>query len=244
MNDARTLETLRALRLSAMADVYEASLRLGPKDAHTPAELVARMTEAECNARHERRTARLLKKAALRIPASLEEIDFSPERNLDRSVIGNLADMEWVARGATVLMSGPTGVGKSFLACAFAHEACLRGISTRYYRATKLFPMLRMARGDGSYLQEVQRLAKTSLVIIDDFGLTPLEPQDRLSLLEILDDRYRKAGTIIAGQPPVSAWHDIIAEPTIADAVMDRLAHTPYIFDLKGGSRRTKDYAN
>jgi DNA replication protein DnaC len=240
MNDTRTLETLRSLRLSAMADAYEASLRLGPTDAHTSGELVARMAEAEWNARHERRTTRLLKKAALRVPASLDEVDFSPERNLDRSVIGNLADMDWIARGATVLVTGPTGVGKSFLACAFGYEACLRGISTRYYRATKLFPALRMARGDGSYLQEIQRLAKTSLLIIDDFGLTPLEPEDRLSLLEILDDRYRRTGTIIAGQPPVSTWHELIGEPTIADAVMDRLAHTPYIFELKGGSRRSK----
>lgn len=244
MNDTGTLETLRALRLTAMADAYEASLRLGPKEAHTSTELVARMAEAEWNARHERRTTRLLKKAALRIPASLDEINFSPDRNLDHSAIGNLADMEWVARGSTVLITGATGVGKSFLACAFGHEACLRGISTRYYRATKLFPMLRMARGDGSYFQEIQRLAKTSLLIIDDFGLTPLEAEDRLSLLEILDDRYRRAGTIIAAQLPVSAWHDIVGEPTIADAVMDRLAHTPYIFDLKGGSRRANDHTD
>ena len=176
----------------------------------------------------------------LRVPASIDEIEFSPERNLNRGVIQQLAAMDWIARGATILITGPTGSGKSFLACAFGHEACLQGITTRYLRATKLFPLLRMARGDGSYFQEIQRLAKTSLLIIDDFGLMPLETDDRLTLLEILDDRYRKAATIIAAQPPVSTWHKLIGEPTVADAVMDRLAHTPYIFELKGGSRRKK----
>ena len=128
--------------------------------------------------------------------------------------------------------------GKSFLACAFGHEARLQGISTRYLRATKVFPLLHMVRGDGSYFEEIQRLAKTSLLIIDDFRLMPLESDDRLTLLEILDDRYRKARTIIVAQPPVSAWHKLIGEPTVAEAVMDRLAHTPYVFELKGGSRR------
>jgi DNA replication protein DnaC len=240
MNDTQTIATLKSLHLSAMAEVYEASLRLGPSQAQTTGELVAQMAEAEFNARQQRRTERLLKRANLRVPASIDEIEFSPERNLDRSLIQRLSTLEWIARGSTILITGPTGSGKSFLACAFAHEACLQGITTRYIRATKLFPQLHMARGDGSYFDEIQRLAKTSLLIIDDFGLMGLEADDRLALLEILDDRYRKAATIIAAQTPVSTWHTLIGEPTIADAVMDRLAHTPYIFQLKGGSRRKK----
>jgi DNA replication protein DnaC len=244
MNDTQTIAMLKSLHLSAMADVYEASLRLGPSESQTIGELLAQMAEAESNARQQRRTERLLKKASLRISASIDEIEFSPERKLDRGVIQQLSTLEWITRGSTILITGPTGSGKSFLACAFGQEACLQGITTRYIRATKLFPLLHMARGDGSYFDQIQRLAKTSLLIIDDFGLMGLEADDRLALLEILDDRYRKAGTIIAAQAPVSTWHTLIGEPTIADAVMDRLAHTPYIFELKGGSRRKKHRAD
>ena len=238
MNDSNTIEILKSLRLFGMADAYEASLRLG--SGQTTAEVVAHMAEVELNVRNDRKTERLLKNARLRIPASIDEIEFSPERNLDRDAIQRLAAMDWVNRGSTVLITGPTGAGKSFLASAFGHEACLRGMSTRFLPATKLFPFLRMARGEGSYFDEIKRFAKTALLIIDDFGLMPLENDDRLALLEILDDRYRKAATIIAAQIPISAWHKVIGEPTIADAIMDRLAHTPYIFELKGGSRRKK----
>jgi len=243
MNPSATLESLRSLRLSGMADVYESTIRLGDT-AVTATELVARMAEAETNRRHQRTTERLLKHARLRLPATFDQIVFSPERNLDRNTIQTLSDMQWIIRGDTVLITGPTGAGKSYLACAFGYEACLRGLTTRYVRATKLFPTLRMARGDGSYLDEIKRFARTQLLIIDDFGLTPLDADDRLALLELLDDRYRTAGTIIAAQVPIDTWHDVIGEPTIADAIMDRLAHTPWIFGLKGESRRAKPDLN
>jgi len=244
MNETQTLEMLKSLRLFAMADVYEAFLRFGPSDSRTTGELIAEMAESEWNAKWNRKTERLLKKAQLRIPASLDEIDYSPERNIEKGVLQSLAQMEWVKNGSTILITGATGVGKSFLACALGTEACLHGFSTRYFGAPKLFRKLRMARGEGTYTDEMKRLAKTSLLIIDDFGLMPLEHDDRLALLEILEDRYRKAATIIAAQIPVASWHHTIGEPTIADAIMDRLAHTPYIFELKGGSRRKKDPPN
>jgi len=226
-----------------MADAFETSLRVGTNGV-TASDVVAAMAEAEWNLRYRRKTDRLLKTAALRLPATLDGIAFSPERNLDRNTVQTLGTMEWVARGDTLLVTGPTGAGKSYLACAFGHEACLRGFPTRYVRTTKLFPALRMARGDGTYLEEIRRLARTRLLIIDDFGLTPLDADDRLALLEILDDRYRNAGTIIAAQVPIGTWHELIGEPTIADAIMDRLAHTPWIFELKGASRRKNSHEN
>ncbi len=243
MNTSATIDALRALRLSGMADVYETTLRLGNQNMST-AEIIAQMTEAECNLRHQRKTERLLKQARLRLPATLDSIVYSPERNLDRNTIQTLSDMQWVERGETVLVTGPTGAGKSYLACALAHEACLRGITARYLRATKLFPALQMARGDGTYLDEIKRLARTQLLIIDDFGLVTLDTDDRLALLEILDDRYNAAGTILAAQIPIETWHELIGEPTIADAIMDRLAHTPWILNLKGASRRANTKKN
>jgi len=240
MNPVSTIDTLRSLKLPAMADIYEASLRLTPTEAPTTGELLARMSEAEWNLRQQRKTNRLLKQATLRIPASLDRITFSPERNLNADAIGTLSTMEWAKNGETVLITGPTGVGKSFLACALGHEACLKGITTRYRPAIKLLPELRMARIDGSYHEHILKLYRTGLLIIDDFALQPLTADDRLALLEILDDRYNRAGTVIVSQLTVNTWHELIGEPTIADAVMDRLAHTPWVFELKGGSRRAK----
>ena len=151
MNDSKTIEMLRTLRLAAMADVFETSFRLGPSHSQSLGELVAHVTEAEWSAREHRRTERLLKQAALRILASLEEIEFSKQRNLERGAFMTLASIDWVKRGSTILITAATGAGKTFIACALGHEACLRGISTRYVPATKLFPQLRSAHGDGSY---------------------------------------------------------------------------------------------
>jgi len=233
MNDQQTIDILKSLRLFAMADIFQTSLRLPSPNAPSAAQLIAEMAEAEQSAQRTRRTNRLLRAARLRFGDGLQ-------RNIDRGLLTQLATMEWVDRGATVLITGPTGVGKSFLACALGTEACLRGISTRYAPAAKLFQALRTARGEGIYVREIERIRKTSLWILDDFALTPMEAQDRHSLLEIIDDRYRESATIISAQLPVAQWHEAIDESTIADAIMDRLAHTPYIIELKGGSQRKK----
>ncbi|HUZ18919.1 MAG TPA: IS21-like element helper ATPase IstB [Spirochaetia bacterium] len=238
MNDTQTLEKLRSLRLYGMAEAFAVLLQLGPTDKRTPEEVLAELTDAEWDSRQNRRSARLLKAARLRYQATFEEITYSPERNLDRKAVRALGSQEWIQRGATVLVTGATGVGKSFLACAIGQQACLTGIATRYEQAPKFFPRLRQARGDGTYRREIERLARTPLFILDDFGLIALDDNDRVSLLEILEDRYGRTATVIASQLPVAKWHACIGQPTIADAIMDRLAHTPFIFELKGGSMR------
>ena len=242
MNDTKTLELLRSLRLTAMADVFSTALHLGTAHTQPLSELLAYMVEAEINSRSERRSQRLLKQALIRIPASLEEVDLSPERNIPQGLFTALATLEWINRGHTLLITGKTGAGKSFYACALAHEACLQSYKTRYFSASKLFLHFRMARGDGSYLDELQKLAKTALLVIDDFGLTPLIHEDCLTLYDILEDRYHTSGTIITSQLPVTAWHPLLHDPTLADAIMDRIVHQAHRIDLAGESMRKKQH--
>jgi DNA replication protein DnaC len=240
MNDTKTLELLHSLRLTAMADVYTTALQLGTAHTQPVSELLAYMVEAEINRRRERKSQRLIKQAQIRIPASLEEVDLSPERGIPQGLFTSLATLDWVNYGHTLLVTGKTGSGKSFFASALAYESCLQGIKTFYVSASKLFLQFRMAKGDGSYLDELQKLAKIPVVVIDDFGLAPLTQEDCLIFYDVLEDRYHKTGTIITSQLPVTAWHSLLLDPTLADAIMDRIAHTPYKIDMKGGSQRRK----
>jgi DNA replication protein DnaC len=241
MSEEQTLQKLRALRLSGMADAFESYLHFGPADKRSASEVLAELTDAEWDTRINRRSDRLLKHARLRLQATLEELTYSPERNLDRKAVHKLSGEEWLRSGSTVLITGATGSGKSFLACAIGRHACLAGVPTRYEQAPKFFPRLKQCRGEGTYRREIERIARTALLILDDFGLVAMDTEDRIALLEVLEDRYARAATVIASQLPVAKWHGSIGDATIADAVMDRLAHTPYIFELKGGSlRKTK----
>lgn len=237
---AQTIEKLRSMRLHGMAEALELEQRTGAR-SQSASELLAGITDAEWDSRDKRRTSRLLKQAKLRFNATLDQLDYRPERNLDRDMVARLHGTDWIYEGSSVLITGPTGAGKSFLACALGREACLSGVATRYEPTPKLFPRLRECRGEGTYAKEIERIAKTPLVIIDDFGLLPFDVNDRLALLEILEDRYRKWATVVVSQLPLDSWHEAIGEPTVADAILDRLAHTPFIFDLKGGSMRKQD---
>ena len=187
------------------------------------ADRLSLLLEREKTDQEQRRYQRLKGHAKLHLDATIEDLNFKAPRGLDRSLVLRLASGQWIRDGQTVLVSGATGSGKSYLACAFGHQACRLGISTRYYRVSRLLDELTLARGDGSYPKLVQRLARTWLLVLDDWGLASLSGQGRHDLLEVLDDRYARRGTLLASQVPVEHWHDVVGDPTFGDAILDRL---------------------
>ena len=186
------------------------------------------------------RLRRLLKKARLRQQASLEDIDYDASRGLKRQALLELSNPEWVAAPRNVLISGPTGVGKTFIACALGNAAARSGYTVLYVRAPRLFETLQQSRGDGSHLKALTRLAKVQLLIIDDLLLTPLSDWERRDLLEVVEDRYQLGATVVTSQCPIGDWHPNIGDPTLADAICDRLLHNAYRIELRGDSMRTK----
>ena len=197
------------------------------------------LVDRECTARENRKLANLLKKARLRYPgACLEEIDFRTPRGLSKDVLLTLARNGWISSKQNVILTGPTGVGKTFVACALGNSACRAGISTWYIRLPRLLQELAIARADGSYGKLLTWLSRISVLIIDDWGLAPLADRERRDLLEVLEDRHDVSSTIISSQLPIEQWHDVIANPTVADAVCDRLLHNSHKLILKGESMR------
>jgi len=192
----------------------------------------------ELTERENRRLGTRLKKAKLRHACCIEDLDFRAPRGLDKSLILSLAACAWIAKGINVLVTGPTGVGKSYLACALGHKACLEGQSVLYLRLPRLLEELRLAKADGSYGKLMMTYAKTSLLVLDDWGLTPLGDEQRRDLLELLEDRHGLRSTIVTSQLPVENWHDYLGDPTLADAILDRLVHNAYKINLKGESMR------
>ena len=198
------------------------------------------LVDAEWDFREERALKRRLRTAKIKQQACVEDIDYRHPRGLDRSVMRSLASCRVVKEGKNERMTGPTGVGKSYLACALAHQACLKGYSSFYIRAPRLSEELLLSRADGSHLKFLSKLAKFDLVVIDDWGIAPLKDQERHDLLEVIEDRSQDKSTIVTSQLPPSSWHDFIGDPTIADAIMDRLIHNTHKIELKGGSMRKK----
>jgi DNA replication protein DnaC len=201
---------------------------------------LALLLERETTSRDDRRLTRLLQVAKLHIPACVEDLDFRSPRGLDRSLVLRLASGQWIRDHDNVLISGATGTGKSYIACAFGHSACRLGLSTRYFRFSRLLSQLALARADGSYPKLLDRLAKTQLLVLDDFGLAPLSDPERRDLLEVLDDRYSTRATLVTSQLPFDHWHDVLADATFADAILDRLVHNAHRITLKGPSMRRK----
>lgn len=234
-----TLDRLRQLGLHGMAQALDTQ-RAQP-DVHGLAfeDRLGLLVDQEWTLRQNRRLTRLLQEAKLRFPtACLEDVDYHRPRGLDHSLLRSLGTGEWIRAQQVVLISGPTGIGKSWIACALGNAACRQGFSTRYYRVPRLLTDLALAHADGSYPRLLARLAKTHLLVLDDWGLTPLSASDARELLEVIEDRVQVHATLLTSQLPLDALHAAIADPTLADAILDRLVHHAHKFVLKGDSMR------
>ena len=233
-----TLDLLHELRLSGMAQAFDEQAAMPDIAELSFEDRLSLLLEREKAERELRRYQRLKGHTRLHLDATIEDLNFKAPRGLDRSVVLRLASGRWIGDGQTVLVTGATGSGKSYLACALGHRACRNGISTRYHRLSRLLDELVLARGDGTYPKLVQRLARTWLLILDDWGLAPLSGQSRHDLLEILDDRYARRGTLLASQVPVDHWHDVVGDPTFGDAILDRLLNNAHRITIEGASMR------
>ncbi len=238
MNTQATLEQMQQLRLQGMAQSYEAILAL-PTNKHPEAhQMLAQLVQQEKEWKIIKRTRMYLRISKLRYAASLEEIKCSKKRNLTKEQLALFADCSFINRSENILITGATGCGKSYLACALGHQACLQGHKALYLNMTRFVEKLTLARVEGSVIKLYNQLEKIPLLILDDFGLQPLDPAIRLSLLQILEDRYGKRSTIIASQLPINKWHEYIADGTLADAILDRLTSKFHRIELKGESLR------
>jgi DNA replication protein DnaC len=240
MNTIQTIGQMQELRLNGMAESYQSQLELPINHQLEGHELIAHLTEAEKLSRSNIRFSTLLQAAKLRYHVIPESIECSAARNLTKSQWSLLLEGTYIQQGETVLITGSTGVGKSTLACSLGYQACLLGIKVRYFNLTRLIETILMAKTEGSYLKFLNQIEKIPLIIIDDFGLQALNKYVKLALLQIMEDRYEKKSIIITSQLPVSKWHSYLEEPSIADALLDRLTARSHRLDLKGDSRRKK----
>ncbi len=234
----QTAEKLKAMRLGAMAE-----LLLNQESQIAAAQLsfeerLGLLVDYEWTSRQNKKLQRLLKNARLKINACLEDIDYQHPRKLDQKLMAHLGSMKWLLAHQNVLLSGPTGVGKTYLVCALGNQACRHGFSVRYFKMSKLISAVAAGKADGSLPQLLDRLAKTNLLIIDDFGLAPLTAEQGHDFLDIIDDRLERSSTVMASQLPVEHWHQLLGDPTVADAVLDRLVHRAHRLALSGETMR------
>lgn len=233
-----TLDHMNAMKMFFMVDAFQRQLASTQSSALSFEERLGLLIDAEWSGREQRKLDQRLRTARLRHSASIEDVDFKAHRGLSRDLVLALGRGDWLRERQNLLITGPTGVGKSYLACAFAERACRSGFTALYLRAPRLYQELAVSRGDGSYGRLLARLTRTQLLIIDDWGLAPLKDQERRDLLEVVEDRYERASTLITSQLPIKAWHEVIGDATLADAICDRLVHCAHRLELKGPSLR------
>lgn len=238
MNITATFEKLSLLRLHGFERVYRDITQSARQEKYTLDELIGHMVDAEFDDKYNKKLSRLLKQARLRQQASFEQIDFNHPRGLDKNQVLRLQSCDWIKKSRDLLITGSTGLGKSFLACAFGHQACVNHFRVLYVTANKLLDQLMFAKADGTYFKVLDMITKNHLLIIDDFGLRKIDHKQCTILLDVADDRHGKGSTIVTSQLPVKSWYDCFAEPTIADAILDRWINGSFRIDLDGPSMR------
>ena len=235
-----TLSKMKQMKLYGMHGTFKTAIETGKTDDYTLDEFVSMIVDAEWDDRKTRKIQRAIRNARFHYKASIENIVYDETRNIDKTKLLRLAECSFIEQYANVLITGSTGAGKSYVATALGYQACIEGYRVMYFNTTKLFSKLKMAKADGSYLKELAKVQRQHLIILDDFGLQSLDSQNRIALLEIIEDRYNLGSIMITSQIPVQGWYEIIGEKTIADAILDRLIHQSHRIELAGESMRRK----
>ena len=240
MKNEEVLKKMKDMKLYGMLRAFETSLETDSMNSLTTDELIAHLIDEEWDDRSNRKIARNTQNAKFHYKASIEQMYFDTDRGIDKNQVMRLAECTFINNKDNVMITGSTGIGKSYLASAIGQQACVMGYRVMYTNATKLFAKLKMAKADGSYINEIAKMERQQLLILDDFGIQPLDAQSRSAFMEIIEDRHEKASTLITSQVPVAKWYEVIGEKTIADAVMDRIIHNAHRLELLGESLRKK----
>ncbi len=240
MNNNQTIERLRMMRLSSMASLHEQHLKDGRIDKMSADEYLSLLTDYQWEDRLNRKILRLIKLADFRQNASLADVDYLPQRNLDKSMFNRLGTLDFIVKKENIIITGASGTGKSYLAQALGYQACLMEYKARYTNTSRLLSELKLSKIDGTYLRELSKLRKVELLVLDDFGLQSFDNQSREILLDIIDERHEQTSTIVCSQIPVSVWYELIGEQTIADAILDRIVNSSHRIKLNGESLRKR----
>jgi DNA replication protein DnaC len=238
--NATTLDKMRKMKLLGMYRTFKTNLESEQEETYTPDEIIAHLVDAEWDDRQNRNIEHKIKNARFRYKAALEDLHYHTDRNIDKNQVMRFADCDFIEKAESILITGSTGIGKSYIASALGYHACGMGYRVVYHNVPKLFSKLKMSKADGSYLKEIAKIERQHLLILDDFGIQPFDVQSRTALMEIIEDRHGKGALIVTSQIPINKWYDVIGEQTIADAILDRIIHNAHRLELKGESLRKR----